>query len=159
QGPGIASVIASSSTAGAADKQLDWSGDQNLFAGWKGFFASGRDRTITVGDLAAVRSTWSATDKKSQEILAAWAQPADLALALPEVFSPFLPNRVALLSQVARPQRGLFEKTVAAYSLPPIPEPIGWAVDFGLGPGAGLDRRRAPGARPKADRERGAADM
>ena len=34
----------------------------NLFAGWKGFFACGDDRTVTVSDLAAARSTWNGTD-------------------------------------------------------------------------------------------------
>jgi serine/threonine-protein kinase len=129
QGRGVASVIASSSASAEVGKELEWSGDRNLFAGWRGFFACGSDRNITVGDLAAVRSTWSGTDQGSHEILAPWPLPADLAAATPEVLAWFLPNRTALLNQVARPRSGLFEKTVAEYRAPAIPEPIGWAVD------------------------------
>ena len=51
-------------------KQIDWSGEANLFAGWKGFFACGRTQDVTVADLAAARSTWNGTDLTSREILA-----------------------------------------------------------------------------------------
>ena len=36
-----------------AERAVDWAGDRNLFAGWKGFFARGPEPTITVGSLAA----------------------------------------------------------------------------------------------------------
>ncbi len=39
----IASVIASSDSKDDASKQVDWAGDNNVFAGWKGFFACGSD--------------------------------------------------------------------------------------------------------------------
>ena len=53
--------------------QVDWAGDRNLFAGWRGFFARGRSRTITVFTLAAVRSTWNAIGAGGP------GDPADLA--------------------------------------------------------------------------------
>jgi serine/threonine-protein kinase len=156
QGPGIASVISSSTTAGGAGRQVDWSGDRNVFAGWRGFFSQGTDPTIVVGDLAGVRSTWNATDQNSQEILPPWPQPADLALATPREILAFLPVRPGLLPQVAQPRSGLFEKTVAAYLDPVIPEPIGWAVDFRFVPGGRPARARISGPNPQA--ARGPAD-
>ena len=125
----IASVIWSSRPGTTAAQQIEWLGDRNLFAGWRGFLAIGRDPTITVGDLAAVRSTWNGTDGASQEILVPYLLPADPAAALPMNLVPFLPDRAAILGQVARPRAGLFEKTVSAYASPIRPEPVGWAVD------------------------------
>src|SRR5262249_18530165 len=131
QGPGIAvaSVITSTSPNAPAAQRIDWRGDRNLFAGWIGFFAQGADRTITVRDLAAVRSTWNGTDGASQEIMVPYPQPADFAAALPTSLVPFLPDRVGILGQVARPRAGLFAKTVSAFPHPIRPEPTGGAVD------------------------------
>jgi serine/threonine-protein kinase len=129
QGVAVASVITSTSPNASAAQQIDWGGDRNLFAGWIGFVAQGADETITVRDLAAVRSTWNGTDGASQEILVPYLQPADLAAAPPTSLVPFLPDRVAILGQVARPRAGLFDKTVAAYLHSIRPEPIGWAFD------------------------------
>jgi len=144
-GVGIASVISSSDSAEGAARQIDWAGDHNLFAGWKGFFASGNDHMVTVADLAAVRSTWNAADPESQEILSPWPYPPDLADATPVALTPFLPNREAILRQVAQPRAGLFEKTVAAYPAPAVPEPVGWAFERAAQSGAvPLDRALLP---------------
>jgi len=167
-GVGIASVISSADSVEAVRKQIDWVGDHNLFAGWKGFFACGKDHTVIVPDLAAIRSTWNATDRESQEILAPWRYPSDLAVATPAALKPFLPNREAMFRQVAQPRAGLFEKTIAAYRAPAIPEPVGWAFERAVAPqslsvdsgqptghtamqgGGGIDSPTAPvkGARP-----------
>ena len=40
-GAGIASVLCSNDSTQAASKQINWSGEENLFAGWKGIFACG----------------------------------------------------------------------------------------------------------------------
>ena len=122
-GTGIASVIASNDPTQAADKQVDWLGDQNLFAGWVGLFACGDDQTVTVGDLAAARSTWNGTDKLSREILAPWGHRGDLAGATPADFASFVPSHRAVLQRAARPRMGLYEKALSAYSEPAIPEP------------------------------------
>jgi serine/threonine protein kinase len=132
---GIASVISSADSAEKAGKQIEWVGDHNLFAGWKGFFASGNDHTITVRDLATVRSTWKGTDPMSQEILAPWPQPGELAAARPAEFSPFVPNHEVILRRVAQPRAGLFEKTIGAYPAPAIPEPVGWGIEQAVPPG------------------------
>jgi len=138
-GAGISSVIFSTSSSPGAAQQIEWGGDHNLFAGWKGFFASGKEHTVTVADLAAVRSTWSATDQGSHEVLSPWPPPSDLASAMPGelLHSLFVPNQVAILRQVAQPRQGLFEKTVDEYPSPLIPEPVGWAVDRVVPPGGG----------------------
>jgi hypothetical protein len=41
----------------------------------------------------------------------------------------FLPNQEAILSQVAQPRKGLFEKTVDEFRSPEPPVAVGWAVD------------------------------
>ena len=53
----------------------NWLGDQNVYCGWKGFFASGADRTIRVPNLAAFRSTWNRGEESSLEILIPWLRP------------------------------------------------------------------------------------
>ena len=104
-------------------RRIDWAGDRNLFAGWKGFFARGREPTIRVGDLAQARSTWNATEQGSQPILYAWPPlPSDLAEVTPACLSPYLPNRPSLMSEPARPGPGLFGRTVLVYPDPLIPE-------------------------------------
>jgi serine/threonine-protein kinase len=149
-GPGIASVIASASPVWRADQQVDWAGDGNLYAGWKGFFARGSDPTVVVGDLAAVRSTWNGTDPNSQEILLPWPQPPDPAEVTPEFIRPFLPDRTASLGQAAgTPRAGLFEKTIGSYLGPVVPQPRGWALDARPEPreGGSVRSRFAPGVR------------
>jgi serine/threonine-protein kinase len=128
-GSSIASVMCSNDSTQEASKQIDWSGDANLFAGWKGFFACGADQTVTVTDLAAARSTWNGIDSSSREILAPWAHPGDLAAATPADFSSFVPNHSAILERAARPRAGLYEKAVGAYSDPAVPDPVGWAFE------------------------------
>ncbi len=55
-GEGIASVVAAADATESAARQIDWMGNRCLYAGWKGFFASGLEHTITVPDLAIVRA-------------------------------------------------------------------------------------------------------
>jgi serine/threonine protein kinase len=131
QMPGIASIISSSDLEGTATQQVDWAGDRNLYAGWKGFFARGSDRdpTILVGELKAVRSTWNATERDSPEIWLPWPRPSDpdLSTVALEGLKFFLSDRPNLLSQVPWPWAGLFEKTVGAYVPLLVPEPI-WSA-------------------------------
>jgi eukaryotic-like serine/threonine-protein kinase len=136
-GAGISSVISSTSSSSGAAQQIDWRGDHNLFAGWKGFFACGNEPTVTVADLAAVRSTWSATDPGSREVLSPWPPPSEPASASPGELLPFVPNQVAILRRVAQPRKGLFEKTVDEYPSPMIPVPVGWALDRVVPQGGG----------------------
>jgi serine/threonine-protein kinase len=133
-GVGIASVISSLDSADRAAKQIDWAGDRNLLAGWKGFFAAGKDHLVVVPNLAAARLTWKGTDLESREILSPWPWPTELADATPSAFSPFLPDGDSVLLRVVRPRAGLFEKTVAAYAWPSIPEPVSWAFEAAAPP-------------------------
>jgi serine/threonine-protein kinase len=129
-GAGIASVIALSDPSGAAvSRQIDWAGERNLFAGWKGFVASGADHTVSVPDLAGVRSTWNGTDLESQETSIPWPHPPNLAEVLPAELSPFILNREVIARLVAQPRAGLFEKTIGGYVAPAVPEPTGWAFE------------------------------
>jgi serine/threonine-protein kinase len=128
-GSGIASVISSSDPGARPSQQLQWWGDRNLFAGWKGFLAAGKDHLVTIADLAAARVTWSGSDKASQEILSPWPYPPSVEYATPAAFSAFLSGQEAILGQTPQPRSGLFEKTIAAYAVPSIPEPIAWALD------------------------------
>jgi serine/threonine-protein kinase len=140
QGPGIASIVTVSYGGAAAERGVDWAGDRNVFAGWKGFFARGKDLTITVDGLAQVRSTWSATEQGSQEILTAWPISTDPSRLLPTATKPFLSGgRLALTDWPPRPGPGLFPKTIDAYPDPMIPEVSAWAIaqpnrSLGAGP-------------------------
>ncbi|HEX3448343.1 MAG TPA: hypothetical protein VHS97_08825, partial [Isosphaeraceae bacterium] len=125
-GQGVASVISSACAISQAAKQIDWGGDNNLFAGWKGFFASGNDPTVTITELAEVRSTWNGADRNSHEIFPSWQPPSDLAATTPAELKFFVPGREAILRQVAQPRAGLFQKAVGEYVTPTIPQPIGW---------------------------------
>jgi serine/threonine protein kinase len=142
-GFGVATVISSSSSADTAAKQIDWGGDRNLFAGWKGFFASGSDPMIAIADLAAVRSTWNQSERKSNEILAPWPHPPILAAASPAELLPFVPDHEMIVRQVAQPRAGLFEKTVGAYISPPIPQPVGWALERATAPRGSIRKNAA----------------
>jgi eukaryotic-like serine/threonine-protein kinase len=133
-GAGIASVLCSNDSIQTASQQINWFGEENLFAGWKGFFACGQDQTVTVDDLAAARSTWNGTDMTSREILASWGHPENLAGATPADFSSFVPTHRAILERAARPRAGLYEKALGSYSDPAVPDPIGWAFDSSAAP-------------------------
>ncbi len=125
-GVGVASVIAAHEPEQRAAKLIDWSGDANVLAGWKGFFACGPERDVTVRDLSAVRSTWNGTDPTSREILAPWGYLRDLAGARVAEFSDFIPSDAGILDHVARPRTGLYEKAVGRYDDPNVPEAAEW---------------------------------
>jgi serine/threonine-protein kinase len=148
-GAGIASVISSADPVEPAKNQIDWAGDHNLLAGWKGFFAGGNDHTVMVADLAAIRGTWNAADRESQEILAPWTYPLELAIVTPVALVPFLSNREAILWQVAHPRAGLFEKTIATFRAPAIPEPVGWAFERAVDARSAADSRPNPTTKAK----------
>ncbi len=135
-------MIASSAAAAPAAKQIEWAGDKNLFVGWKGFFASGSDPTITVGDLGEIRSTWNGVERESQEILAPWPFPSDVSAISADDLAPFLPNRDAILRRVAHPLPGLFPKAIAAYPTPEVPQ-----TGSGIAQRRLEARNRAPAAR------------
>ena len=124
---GIASVIPRSSSSEQPRKQIDWGGDNNLFAGWKGFFACGNDPTVTVPGLAEVRSTWNGTDRKSGDPPSV-ASSRRSGQAVPANLSPFVPNREAILRRAAAPGRPVRESrrrlSVSADS-----RAGGWAFD------------------------------
>jgi eukaryotic-like serine/threonine-protein kinase len=128
-GAGVASVISSSSASEGAAKRIDWKGDRNLFAGWKGIFACGNEPIVTVPGVAEVRSTWNGTDQDSHEILSPWPYPLDLAAVAREELAPFVPGREKILSQVAQPRPGLFRKAIGEYPAPLVPQLAGWAFE------------------------------
>ncbi len=104
QAPGIASIVTASDGDAAAARVVDWAGDGNVYAGWKGFFARGKEPTITVDGLAQVRSTWSATEQGSQELLTAWPLSPDPSRLLPIATKFFLPaTHQSLRDWPARP--------------------------------------------------------
>jgi serine/threonine-protein kinase len=145
-GAGVASVISSSSSSDGAAIQIGWQGDKNLFAGWKGFFACGNDRTVTVPDLDSVRSTWNGADRESQEIRPPWPHAADLATTAPDELAPFVPNHESILRAVAQVRAGLFEKAVDKYPSPEIPQPVAWALERGVQSPAARARNRSTSA-------------
>ena len=82
---------------------------------------------VTIPGLAEVRSTWNRADQDSQEILPPWPHPSDLAATSPAELKPFVPNREAILRQVAQPRAGLFQKAVGEYPSPIDPSAVGWS--------------------------------
>lgn len=124
QGAGIASVVFSESSAGSPRDRVDWMGQQNLFCGWMGYYASGAEQTLRVPSLASFRSTWNGTDQNSREILSAWPQPRHLADAIPADLAPFLPGREQALLRAAVPRPYLGSKTLWAFEPPVVPVPV-----------------------------------
>jgi serine/threonine-protein kinase len=125
QGAGIASIIYAEDSNSTPRDLVDWLGQQNLFCGWKGYYACGAEQTLRVPSLAALRSTWNGTDETSREILAVWPQPNNLGQAVADDVRPFVPGREAALSQAATPRSFLGPKTFWAFSPPAVPAPIG----------------------------------
>lgn len=141
-GAGIASVMTSTDAALPPAKQIDWVGDGNAFHGWKGYFANGPDASVRVESLAAARSTWSASERDSREILAPWPRPQELSAASLADFTPYAAVPERLARRIARPRVGLFEKTLAVYDPPLVPEPVGWAIAVGGPTGVDISSRR-----------------
>ncbi len=130
QAPGVASIVTSADEHASAEREIDWAGDRNVFAGWRGFFARGEPPTITVDGLAQARSTWNATEEGSQKIfLGGWTLASDPARESPaRLVEKFLSGGVSQLTPPADPGPGLFPKTIDLYPGPPIPEPAAWAL-------------------------------
>ena len=147
QGPGIASIISSTDVKAPPPRQLEWGGDFNLFAGWKGFFARGPlgpETRIVVDDLAQARSTWNATEQGSQWIFSDWFFSGDPARRRAAEFARFLPGPNALMAGPARPGVGLFPKTFDAYADPIIPEPTATLAVQPAGPAVPGPQRQRP---------------
>ncbi len=125
QGAGIASILFSESPAASPRDRVDWLGQQNLFCGWKGYYASGAEQTLRVPSLAAFRSTWNGTDQNSREILASWPQPQHLSQAVPADLGPFVPGREPALAQAAAPRPFLGAKTLWTFPPPSVPVSVG----------------------------------
>jgi serine/threonine-protein kinase len=117
-GAGIASVIAAESARCEPGESVDWAGERNLFYGWKGFFASGADRTIRIPTLSALRSTWNGSEQTSVEIPSAWPQPTQLDEAVPRDLSRFVQGRDGTLRRVALPRPFLGPKTIWSFASP-----------------------------------------
>ncbi|MGZ5997421.1 MAG: hypothetical protein ACXWN0_17335, partial [Isosphaeraceae bacterium] len=125
QGAGIASILFSESPAASPRDRVDWLGQQNLFCGWKGYYANGPEQTLRVPSLAAFRSTWNGTDQNSREILASWPQPQHLGQAVPADLRPFVPGREPALVQAAAPRPFLGAKTLWTFPPPAVPVTVG----------------------------------
>jgi serine/threonine protein kinase len=121
QGAGIASVLCSESPLASPRDRVDWLGQQNLFCGWKGYYASGADHTLRVPNLSGFRSTWNGTDQNSREILASWPQPQHLGQVVPADLGPFITGREAALVQAAAPRPFLGAKTIWSFPPPAVP--------------------------------------
>jgi hypothetical protein len=104
---------------------VDWLGQQNLFCGRKGYYASGPEQTLRVPSLAAFRSTWNGTDQNSREILASWPQPQHLDQTVPADLRPFVPGREPALGQAAAPRPFLGAKTLWTFPPPAVPVTVG----------------------------------
>jgi serine/threonine-protein kinase len=124
QGAGIASVIASADRAASPREKVDWLGQRNLFCGWKGYFARGKETTLLVPSLAALRSTWNGTDQSSQEIPIPWPQAPHLGQTTTDVLGPFIPGHEQALSQVPVPRPYLGAQTLWTFPEPAVPVPL-----------------------------------
>jgi serine/threonine-protein kinase len=128
-GESIASVISFSNARADAARLIDWAGDRNLYAGWKGFAAFGRDHAITVLDLAAVRAEWGASERDSRMIESPWSLSGEPSRVVAGDLSSLFAGRQHVLAQVAQPRAGLFEKTIGRYADPAVPELVRQASD------------------------------
>jgi serine/threonine-protein kinase len=130
-GAGIASVIAVESVRCEPTESVEWAGDRNLFYGWKGFFASGVERTVRIPTLSAFRSTWNGAERTSVEIPFAWPQPAHLDEAVPDELSQFVQGREVTLRPVALPGPFLGPKTLGSFATPSPPVSVSAALPPG----------------------------
>jgi serine/threonine-protein kinase len=124
QGAGIASVIASGSPSSAPRERVDWDGDRNLYCGWKGFFAAGKEATLVVSGLSSLRSTWNGSDGQSQEIPVSWPRPQYLGQVEARHWLPFVPGWEAILARVAEARPFLAAKTVWSFPEVQVPVPL-----------------------------------
>lgn len=134
QGPGIASLVCITTAGAGAERWVEWSGERNLYQGWKGFFAHGPDPMITVSNLAQARSTWNSTERESQEYLTPWPLSIPTAGAVPRDLDRYLrPDRNGLTIEPARPSPELFARAIDGFPDPVIPAPAAWALGHPAG--------------------------
>jgi serine/threonine-protein kinase len=157
QGPGIASVVAAPDDQAMAAREIDWAGDANVFAGWKGFFAHGKGATITVDGLAEVRSTWNAAEQGSRVVPLGWSLGGEMARVPPAALTAkSLPGLESRLIRAAVPGPGLFPKAIDSYPSPQIPEPSTWAIaPRGLAVTPGAVSEKVGAYDPRAARQAG----
>ncbi len=130
---GIASLITTDDSRTPPDRLVAWSGESNLFAGWKGMLARGPEPNIVDKGPDSARSTWNASDQGSRWIALDWTLSRDPTWLTADELASFLTDRPALASQPSRPSAGLLAKTVGVYTYPIVPEPA--PALFAAGPG------------------------
>ena len=63
---------------------VNWQGEQNVYMGWNDWASMGNSHLVKVATLAAVRTTWPATDAQSQEVTNPWPVPPDFSKIVPD---------------------------------------------------------------------------
>ncbi|OJW16392.1 MAG: hypothetical protein BGO49_18770 [Planctomycetales bacterium 71-10] len=120
-GPGVASLVHSDTAAAVLGHQLDWSGAENLFVGWLGYYSAGPEHEIRSRTLAAFRSTWNEEATGSREIATEWPATSWIADLAPPALRPFLPGWEGLVDGVARPRPHLKARTLFGFPAPVAP--------------------------------------
>lgn len=100
---------------------LRWTGDLNVFAGWRDWASAGSARVVKVANLAAARATWPNTDLQSREDSSRWTITTDLERVLPVELGSFSPEAQAIAALVAAPTPYLFPKTVETFARMKVP--------------------------------------
>jgi serine/threonine-protein kinase len=124
QGAGIASVVACRTSDSTPREWIDWAGDRNLFCGWKGFYASGREPRLVLTGLADLRSTWNGSDGESQEIPVGWPRPQYPGQSEVSQWLPFVPGWEPILGRVAEARPFLGARTLWGFPAAEIPLPV-----------------------------------
>lgn len=117
-GPGVASLTFADSASATLDRQLDWLGADNMYAGWVGYFSTGPERKIQVGTLTAFGSTWSA-EEDSQSLIVEWPASETIADLAPTIVAPYSPGWDDLIKRLPVPRPKIRERVLYGFAPPP----------------------------------------
>ncbi|WP_255487480.1 serine/threonine-protein kinase [Paludisphaera rhizosphaerae] len=117
-GSGVASLTVADSASASLDRQLDWLGAKNMYAGWVGYFSTGPERKIQVGTLAAFGSTWSA-EEDSQSLIVEWPASESIAELAPTIVAPYSPGWDELIKRLPVPRPKSRERVLYGFAPPP----------------------------------------
>jgi len=150
-GPVVGLLHARSPFAGEPKAWLDWSGEDNDFAGWPAWLTSaastgGSVAEIRTASLGALRLAWPDSDAASRESSNPWPASAIREDVVPADFEALAPDRRGTLARIATPHAKIRELTVDHIKRLPAPD----LAD-------GLVNHNSMAARPEREREARAA--
>ncbi len=107
-------IMSKAALSGEPRVAIDWSGEDNAFAGWPSWLTAGPDNSIRVPRLDGVKTAWPGSDATSRESATPWPGIPRGEKVVPADFARLAPERRGTLARIATPHPMVDDLTVGS---------------------------------------------